>query len=436
LLPLSGSALAGGGPPPKAPLAQKAWKPKWLSMKAPSENTHLVNTQAQRMFTPLTAVRITNHLRDEGSEAKEILVGGFEGNAASLKLYQEGNDRYTRVTIPNEFLTQKFNNQDQAILMQGMGTAGKKVVLAGGAAGTNGYQPANKLYMLDAQSKRVTALPDLKEARTAPLVGSSPNGRYIVVAGGYRYQQRGPEMIKSVEIVDRVSKQHVDMAEEFPGLVDGMPEGRFAGSIAWVQEPGVNRIFFIGGTNQVGQTNQPFEQRPTSTVDFYDVNTQKWGKMELPTPRIGPAVAVRHLGDGRQEIVVAGGGTGTNMVRPVDPQVYAVERIDPKNLTVKFGENLPEQTGLYTYTNHGDRGTAMEWAPNAMVITNGKESGKRISLGARFFGFANAYKTDPDLRTHEAHGGNTVVNINETTVNETNVSVEQTRVHQEVNVER
>ena len=58
----------------------------------------------QRIFSPIAAVRITNHLHDEPG-VQEILVAGHEANIASIKLYQESNDRYTRIDIPSPLLS-------------------------------------------------------------------------------------------------------------------------------------------------------------------------------------------------------------------------------------------------------------------------------------------------------------------------------------------
>src|SRR5262249_39675741 len=109
-------------------------------------------------------------------------------------------------------------------------------------------------------------------------------------------------------------------------------------------------------------------------------------------------------------------------------------------LTVKFGESVPEQRGLYT--QEGERGSrAMEWAPNAMVLTNqGHGKVDRLTIGARFFGFANAYKTDPAPEGAHAEP-NTIVNVNNTTINETNiretnVRVDETQIEQSMKVGR
>jgi hypothetical protein len=436
LLPLSASAFAGSpaqqsGPAPAAKASPKAWKPKWLPMKAPSENTHLIGTQAQRVFFPMAAVRITNHLRDEGHTAKDIIVAGHENNVATIKLYQESTDRYTRLDIPPELLRESnIHGAQVAMTFQGIGTSGKHVIVAGGSQNHNGYGATKKLFMIDGQSKRVTKLPELGTARALPMVGSSPNGRYIVVAGGIEWTGRQGEASKALEVIDRVTGQHVDLATKFPGLASGLPDGRFAGSISWVQQDGVDRIFFIGGAAVYNNQGIPLASEPTKAIHYYDVLTQSWGHMELPTPRMGAAVALRHLGHGEQEIVVAGGGTGTHMARPVDPQIYAVERINPQTLGVKFGENLPEQHGFYTTRSERQNG-AIDWAPNAMVLTHGKQAGAgKVTVGARLFGFANAYKTDPVPA--EEGGAAHVVNVHNTTIHST--AINQTNIRDDHSV--
>ena len=460
----AGPALANGAEPvQKTGLESPAWKPNWKPMKAPSENTHLVGTSAQRIFSPMAAVRITNHLRDEGSAAKEILVAGHEtsdrqANVVTIKLYQESTDRYTRVNIPPDLLSELVETHAgthrEPITHQGVGTSGKKIVVAGGSFEASGHGPARGVFMIDGQTKKVKKLPDLKTPRSLPMVGSSPNGRYVIVAGGVTYDLRSSNNMSNastaIDVIDRVTGQHVDLAAKFPGLAKGLPNGRFAGSIAWVQEPGVNRIFFIGGSSATFTTrfqprSGPLAQQPMKQIDFYDVNTDSWGSLELPTPRMGAAVAIRQMGHGKTEIVVAGGGTGTTASQPVDPQIYAVERIDPKSLTVKFGENVPEQRGVYTRKTDRDEAVATEWTPNAMVLTNGRhdrvevdadgakrhpDKADRWTKGARFFGFSRAFKTDP-VPASERPAPATVVN--NTTIN--NTRIEETNVHNDVEVD-
>jgi len=381
-------------------------------------------------------VRITNHLHDEPG-VQEILVAGHESNIASIKLYQESNDRYTRIDIPSPLLSevspQELGGQPFTVGLQGLGTSGKNVVVAGGSATShmNGYMPSKKVFMVNAQTKQITVLPDLVTPRAAPMIGSSANGRYIVIAGGVVFGGRSQQSSKAIEVIDRVTKQHVDLAAKYPGLAEGLPEGRFSGSVVWVQEKGVDRIFFIGGATSFTRQGAVSAQEPTKAVHFYDVTAQKWGEMELPTPRMGAAIAIRHLPGGQQEIVVAGGGTGTTQSRPLDPQIYAVERIDPKALTVKFGESVPEQAGLYV-TNTERSQTAMDWSSNAMVLLHGKAKTKadRVTTGARFFGFSNAYKTEDAHTDHRAASSpSTIVNVqNNTTINET--TIHETKIHE------
>jgi hypothetical protein len=207
--------------------------------------------------------------------------------------------------------------------LQGIGRSGKRMIVAGGTGigYPNGAVPSAKVFLLDPRTHKVVALPDLQTPRALPLVGASPNGRYVVVAGGYALTHELSQASSVIEMIDQHTGEHVDLLKRYPGLANGLPSTRFAGSVAWVEERDFERIFFIGGSSSFTDgTAGPLGQRPARSLDYYDVRTQGWGTLELSGAYVGGEIALRRLPNGRQEIIVDGR-----------------ERIDPRTLTVRVG---------------------------------------------------------------------------------------------------
>lgn len=375
------------------------FKPSWKEIKDPSENKELSGTIAQRIFSPMSGVFVDNPYSGE----KEVMVGGLEDQAIAVKIYQDGVDKYSRAYLPDAATTTKngYGHPTRAF-HQGVGKAGGMLIIAGGTpnrdgSSTVGADAINRVFTIDAATKKVEALPEMSTPRAAPIVSASPDGRYFVVAGGMNRghtHNEWPKLQDVIEIYDTKSKQWIDVEQKFPGL-SKLPAARFGGSAVWVEDAGVERLVFVGGSTGTAQgAFGGFEASPpTQRIDVYDFKECKWIEAELPTPRMYPGVDTRKLPDRRCEIVVAGGGTGVNGGAPVDPQIYSVERIDPVTLGVSFGQHVPEQPAVKLAGN-GSR----DWSANALVFATGFGSGtkqtsmQKTSEMSFFFGFSKAFK--------------------------------------------
>jgi hypothetical protein len=373
-----------------------AFKPSWKDIKEPSENKELEGTQAQRLFSPMAGVFVKNPYSGED----EVMIGGWEDRAASVKIYQAGPDKYSRAFLP-ESVTMTSTQHGHVLrnLHQGMGRTSEQVIVAGGTPYADqtsqaGCDPSSKIFTIDAKTKKVDALPDMPTGRAAGLVGASPDGRYLLVAGGVRRPNYNEwaQISDAIEVYDTKSREWIDVDSKFPGL-SKMPASRFGGNAVWVKDEKMERLFLVGGSsgNAQGQFVGFEGSPPTQRVDVYDFKTCQWLATEIPTPRMYPGVDARKLPDGQVEVVVAGGGTGQPANVPVDPQLYAVERINPYSLDVSFGQHVPEQPAIKT-GNHGAR----DWSANALVFATGFGSGKtaceKATDMAFFFGFSRAVK--------------------------------------------
>lgn len=379
--------------PPKVP-----FKPKWTEIKSPSENKELTGTPAQRLFSPIAGT----HIQNPNSGEQEIALGGYERESASIKIYQPDEDRYSRAYIPPALLqtTDNYGHQ-RTTFYQGIGTTPTGLVVAGGTPFGRGSMDvinnsSKKVFTFDAATKKVEELPNMEYARSAPIAGSSPDGRFLVVAGGLQRDNNkslGPT--DHVEIYDREKGEWIDVEKTFPGL-ETLPEGRFGGSMVWFEDKGVKKLFFLGGsTMEDHQWRGVEESAPTQKIHVYDFNACKWSEAELPTPRMFPGVAQRALPDGTKEIVIAGGGTGTPLQGSTDPQIYSVEVLDPYNHAVSFGAHLPEQIAIKTGNTE-----ARDWSPTALVFTAGTVKSNPCtaldtSLLGYYFGFSKAYAGAP-----------------------------------------
>lgn len=372
------------------------FRPKWDSIRSPSENVHLNGTQAQRVFSPATGVHVDNELLGE----PEILLGGWENGRAAVKVYQPETDRYSRAFIPQAAMSAKRHNNVRSYLYQGMGADGGILAIAGGAENGEGSldigkQPSKRVVLMDAKTKKVSTLPDMKEGRVSPIVTASPDGQYVLVAGGYaRPEGSYMKQLKTVEIYDRKAGEWIDVEAKFPGLGE-LPVARFGGSAVWLQSDNGkhNQIVIAGGSSN--WQGSMARSEPTQQIDMYsDGCKASWSASEMVTPRMLPALAKRELGDGCQQVVIAGGGTGvTSYSAQVDPQIYSVELLDPKTGNISFGQHLPEQPGIRTGAE-GARG-AVDWGGNALVFVAGRKSpcaAADATTSGFLFGFSRAFQ--------------------------------------------
>jgi hypothetical protein len=377
----------------KALTKTELFKPSWKRLDDPTENEHLPGTQAMRVFHPMAGVYVDNPYSAE----PEILIGGLEQGIATVKTYQPSVDQYSRNFIETAFLRNGTTN-NLPNLNPGMGAAAGLLFIAGGTRSPDGSSGAGfgadkKVMFMDAVTKSVERLPDMKHGRALPLVTASPDGRYVLVAGGYGVESVNANVAspthKMIEIFDRQKGEWIDVACTFPGLED-LPVPRFAGSAVWVQEKGVDRIFFIGGSQQYqGLENS----EPTKRVDVYDAGAKCWHEAELTTPRLLPGVALRVLDDGKPQVVIAGGGTGLLPAR-ADPQIYSSELIDPIELTRGMGQHLPAQPALSMSLPTTTHGRSIDWSSTALVFKNARPSpckGVDAVSMAYHFGFSRAY---------------------------------------------
>lgn len=378
----------------KAPTKTELFKPKWNKLDDPSENEHLPGSQAMHVFHPMAGVAVDNRYSDE----TEILLGGLEQGIATVKTYQPSVDRYSRNFIETAFLQNGAGNGARPNVNPGMGAAAGLLLIAGGTREPDGSMGAGqgasrRVLIMDAEAKEVEKLPDMNHGRALPLVTASPDGRYVLVAGGYGVEGIGgnqPATTRSmIEIFDRKAGEWIDVSSCFPGL-DELPVPRFAGTAVWVQEKGVDRIFFIGGA-QEWRTLERSE--PIRRVDIYDAKDKCWREMDLTTPRLLPGAALRTLDDGKPQIVVGGGGTGLIPARP-DPQIYSTELFDPVALTKSFGQSLPVQTALSLSAPSNTSLRSIDWSSTALVMKNARPSeckGTDAVSMAYYFGFSRAY---------------------------------------------
>lgn len=377
-----------------APTKTQLFKPQWKRLDDPTENEHLPGSRAMHVFHPMAGVAVENRYADE----TEILLGGLEQGVATVKTYQPSVDRYSRNFIETAFLQNGSGNGTRPNLNPGMGAAAGLLLIAGGTrepdgATGAGHGASRRVLIMDAETKEVEKLPDMAHGRALPLVTASPDGRYVLVAGGYGVEGIGhnqPVTTRSmVEIFDRKAGEWIDVSSCFPGL-DELPVPRFAGAAVWVQEKGIDRIFFIGGAEQ-WRTLENSE--PTRRVDVYDAKSKCWHELALTTPRLLPGAAQRTLDDGTPQIVVGGGGTGLIPARP-DPQIYSTELFDPVTLKRSIGQHLPVQTALSLSGPNSNSQRAIDWSSTALVFHHARPSdckGADAVKTAYYFGFSRAY---------------------------------------------
>ncbi len=377
----------------KALSKTELFKPAWKQLDDPTENEHLPGTQAMRVFHPMAGVHVDNPYSGE----PEVLVGGLEQGIATVKTYQPGTDKYSRNFIETALLRNGAANNLPNV-NPGMGSAGDLLIIAGGTRGPDnssgpGQGADKKVLVMDANTKQVERLPDMPHGRALPVVTASPDGRYVLVGGGYGVENVGANQAvpthKMVEVFDRKKGEWVDVASTFPGL-ESLPVPRFAGAAVWVQDKGLDRIFFIGGSQQW----QGLEtSEPTKQIDVYDVCSKCWYQSELTTPRLLPGVATRILEDGKPQIVIAGGGTGLLPAR-TDPQIYSSELLDPRELTRGFGQHLPVQPALSMSLPTSNHSRTIDWSSTALVMKSARPSackGADAVTMAYHFGFSRAY---------------------------------------------
>lgn len=231
------------------------------------------------------------------------------------------------------------------------------------------------------------------------MVGASPDGRYVVIAGGMVRQYGEGEWAKpgwgaaskAIEIYDRETGRHI----ELPGaLQNGLPHARFGGSVVWVQdqERGIDRIFFIGGSSAPSATTV-LENEANRHIDVFDLRrggNGEWLSSELRSARMGPGAAVQHLPGGEQRIVVAGGTTGTGPgVNVRARQLTTVETIDPLTLEARLElRPLPPQRALSV----ASRDPIVQASHTALVLGHhAHDDGRLETSSAHVFGFSQGY---------------------------------------------
>ncbi|MCA9669042.1 MAG: hypothetical protein KC503_25780 [Myxococcales bacterium] len=348
-----------------------------LTTQSLSTNQHATGV-TNRVFFPLAGSYHFNRL----SQRAELVVAGWENNAATIKYYQRGTGRLSYLTLPRE-LTHGGSQSNQALMLQGAGTVGRTLVVAGGSlngpGSTSIYTTAQKrVFIVDGVTKAHQKLPDMPYPAVSPVVGGA--GRYILVAGGIG-NDKSYTASKRVQVFDRSKKceggkrgawlSDAEIDAKFPGLKE-MPTARFGGSVVFAEDKvkGKRYLVFAGGAEQPFGSD-PTLSPPTAKVDIYDVTRGCWlPSTKLNNPRMHPGVAVRHTKEG-PEIVVAGGGTGpTGSAQRIDPQISAVEIYRLRKGAWYEGDNLPAQKAIMTRHHQGSPSAWQEWGGNVLAFIN------------------------------------------------------------------
>ncbi len=290
----------------------------------------------------------------------------------------------------------------------------------------------------------IGAVPDEKGSLHVPIDKTPVTD----AKGNYKRDSRGElstteKMRPVIEMyeVDGATGKYVAMKnveQRYPGLISKAPVGRYGGHIQWVKtkyktvdEHGVEhehkleRIFFIGGSksNQLSEFDSDLlvSAVPTSDIDFYDVHAKTWGKIEMPTPRMVPGVAVRIDEHGRPLIDIAGGKTGRNAVVRKDPQLNSLETLDPVTLKWVGGNTLPQPEAVAISNN-----TAIDMSGSVLLHRPGRTfKGKTMfKPESHYLTFNSAhYVGEPEP---EQRPGQPSITIN---VHETDVKVNNTEIN-------
>jgi hypothetical protein len=448
--------IHGNGDCKDPTIARCKFDPKWEqgpgSSTAPSQEFDEKGYNRTKIYDPISAVAVPNY-----GQGDEYMIGTWfssnhGGGLPEILSYSPGTRGYSTEHIPHDILTKPDGPQSshghgtvakgQPLRFPGIGRVAHDLIFAGGMYGTGICQPEmeeiGKVWTFCSKSRSTRMFEDeLETKRQAPVVGGSPDGKYVIVAGGIHHvaeghQKRG-ELLTSVEIFDRESGRLLKDSEidrifgckaRKEDSIRELPSPRIGGHCVWIQNEEINRIFFIGGSSgpeHHQQTNTLGDSEPTKLIDCYDVNAQKWlDPIEILTPRNFPGVATRDLGDGTQDIVITGGSTGrrvgshnNNFIRPV----LSTEILDPANLTLSMGHGLHSQKPIrnaeWDYKHAGPVALAIRSLLEDRSQQNTQQGDKgncacRGAIQAAAFGFnfaqvAKLSGTCGDSHEHTAH---------------------------------
>ncbi len=390
----------------------------WRQTESLTENTHIPD--ATRVIDPRG---ITVHERKRLGGDQVALVGGWEGEHAAAFEYQLATKSTSRIPLPPEaMMIRARTNRGAERSYPGIGAGAGQLAIVGGSASVFGsadvYAQLNdEVFIVDGDTHQARAIDGLEEPRAASAVTFSPDGRYLLVAGGFGarpetryhnnrrpYEVHHQKPLDSVEVYDLDNGCWVDVAETFPGL-EKMPAPRIGGSVCWVQDDHGDRIVFAGGTAEV-RGNTFATSFPEGEIFTYASSRKcngTWTKTP-GTPRLFPGMAAHKLADGCTQVIIGGGGTGfePREGRPrVDPQLYSVDLLNPHTGDLTAGYNLPRQPAVAT-SSVRDRtpATFVEWGGTAVAVyqtacdagtAEQGQAGANAVKHALTFGFSKGY---------------------------------------------
>ncbi len=387
---------------------------KWAPVEPLTENRHI--PEATRVIDPRAAT-VFDRKRLGGDTV--AMVAGWESDHAAIFEYQPRTDTHSRIPLPPEAMCiGAGTNRQRERMYPGVGAGAGQVAIAGGTGSGFGSSDLwstlrSEVFITDGNTQQTRSIDNMKEARLSPMVTFSPDGQYLLVAGGagaeksgnrsYPYKQNP---LDSVEIYDLENGCWVDVAEKFPGL-EKMPAPRVGGSVCWVQDDKGDRIVFAGGTKSVrGQFQTSF---PTGEIHTYAAAKGcggSWTKCQ-GTARLFPGMAANKLKDGTTQVIIAGGGSGFEPRGGVgiDPQLYSIDILNPHTGDLTAGYNLPRQPAVATSSNR-DRSPPRftEWGGTALAIygtacseghqQQGDNKAASAVTHALTFGFSKSYSGD------------------------------------------